>query len=218
MKAIAEVDVNGLYVEDVIVDDNVYGVIPVYEQTSIGATEGTQDKVITGYQVAVSVPQGLFHPKWDIKKYKWIEGLSPEKIEELKKEPEVIPVDSDLDGRLKKQESTQAQQSKTLEEVQAELVAAKELNDLIGQQLVQSDLDKAELNDQLNQHKELLTQLNEANAILGQQVVHSDLEKQDLLKAVNEQATQITEVKNVNNELKELTETLSQRLTALESK
>ncbi|MCM3493244.1 hypothetical protein M4D52_07295 [Paenibacillus lactis] len=85
MKAVPKVNTDGLYLEDVLVDDAFSGVVPFYtenlpelptkpgqpepeatpEDVQPGDTPG-QDPVIAGYIVGIPVPPGLFHPRFDL--------------------------------------------------------------------------------------------------------------------------------------------------------
>ncbi|MGG1598021.1 hypothetical protein [Paenibacillus naphthalenovorans] len=91
MKEAIIVDVNGLFVETTLVNDELTGVSEIIEKT-IEDSEETE-KVILGYQVAVQVPEGLHLPKWDFENEKWIEGLTPEEIEQRKNTPQPVRVE-----------------------------------------------------------------------------------------------------------------------------
>lgn len=88
MKAVPKVNVDGLYIEDVIQDDSFSGVVPIYENSE------NNKPIIMGYFIAdPPVTEGLYSPKWDINKKEWIEGMSQKEIDELNNQP--IPISSD---------------------------------------------------------------------------------------------------------------------------
>ncbi|MFK4472462.1 hypothetical protein ABH897_002186 [Paenibacillus sp. RC73] len=86
MKSAAKVNTDGLYLEDELVDDAFSGVFPFYAPSSLtlsyeneqldtyqptvtnsNTTDQTsQEKIPAGYIVAVPVPLGLYHPRFDI--------------------------------------------------------------------------------------------------------------------------------------------------------
>ncbi|MNO74580.1 hypothetical protein D3C76_655850 [compost metagenome] len=105
MKAVPKVNTDGLYIEDTLVDDAFSGVVPFYadppaqEQELPPDTDSTDDPEQqeeaepSGYIVGVPVPQGLYHPRFDLVAWEareeggtsdyWIEGLTSQEIEEL---------------------------------------------------------------------------------------------------------------------------------------
>lgn len=108
MKAVPKVNIDGLYIEDTIVDDVFSGVVPFYallsepreseqDEKGSGDPEEIQPEM-AGYTVGIPVPLGLYLPKFDLKGWNsreegevkdsssyWIEGLTKEEIEELTK-------------------------------------------------------------------------------------------------------------------------------------
>ncbi|MNC28951.1 hypothetical protein D3C75_771820 [compost metagenome] len=108
MKAVPKVNTEGLYLEDSVVDDTFSGVIPFYAnlQKAILSTEtddtDNQEQAgeveIAGYIIGIPVLPGLFKPRFNISSWEareeggtsdlssyWIEGLTPQEIEELTK-------------------------------------------------------------------------------------------------------------------------------------
>lgn len=78
MKAVPKVNIDGLYLEDALVDDAFTGVVPFYallpepEPTELDdelpeqPEEVNVEPEITGYIVGVPVPPGLFRPRFDL--------------------------------------------------------------------------------------------------------------------------------------------------------
>lgn len=157
MKAVPKVNIDGLYLEDALVDDAFSGVVPFYaeivpllpdqdgvdqvvEVSEVEQPGETPKPVITGYIVSILVTPGLYRPRFDINTWKayrvavdaalteyqqtydewavlpedergdmpileslpapalWIEGLTPEEIEELTKPQPVEPNEMDRLG------------------------------------------------------------------------------------------------------------------------
>ncbi|MNI57152.1 hypothetical protein D3C73_1121940 [compost metagenome] len=111
MKAVPKVNIDGLYLEDELVDDAFSGVVPFYAPEPVLPldTNNTDDPEQpeerepepAGYIVGVPVPQGLFRPQFDLMAWEareegdtsdkssyWGEGLTPEEIKELTKTQE----------------------------------------------------------------------------------------------------------------------------------
>lgn len=83
MKAVPKVNFDGLYLEDIIVDDTFTGVVPFYS-TVLPITNGLEqpdtftiasnpitgnepvERETAGYIVGIPVPPGLFHPRFDL--------------------------------------------------------------------------------------------------------------------------------------------------------
>ncbi len=82
MKEAIKTDLNGLYIEPVIVPLSQTGVTEMREMT-LSETE----EVLTGYIVAEKVPEGLFTPRWDFSNSMWIEGMEQEQIDEIRNAP-----------------------------------------------------------------------------------------------------------------------------------
>ncbi len=68
MKAVPKVDLQGYFIEDVLVDASFTG-------TSIWEDKGTI--------ISQSVPSGLYKPRWDFEQSIWTEGMSAEDIAAL---------------------------------------------------------------------------------------------------------------------------------------
>lgn len=83
MKAVPKVNIDGLYLEDELVDDAFSGVVPFYAETvpqptvdpdedeqetapEVEQLGETPDPVIAGYIIGVPVKPGLFRPRFDI--------------------------------------------------------------------------------------------------------------------------------------------------------
>lgn len=74
MKAVPKVGLDGLYIEDVLVDDAFAGVVPFYEQISLtqdaegqGSNENKEaEDVLAGYIVGIPVTERLYLPKFDL--------------------------------------------------------------------------------------------------------------------------------------------------------
>lgn len=109
MKAVPNVNIDGLYIEDALVDDTFSGVVPFYSQF-----EKNEEEVADypdGYIVGIPVRPGLFQPRFDLTAWEkreqneaqdpltyWKEGLSPEEIEELTKPIPQEPTELDRIG------------------------------------------------------------------------------------------------------------------------
>lgn len=65
MKAVPKVNIDGLYLEDTIVDDAFNGVVPFYAEASHDQPEAPEPQ-IAGYIIGVPVPSGLFLPHFDL--------------------------------------------------------------------------------------------------------------------------------------------------------
>ncbi|UHA72306.1 XkdW family protein [Paenibacillus sp. 481] len=81
---------------------------------------------IIGYIVAVTVPEGLYQPRWDFKSEAWTEGLSQAEIDKLRepqpKQPSQVEL---LEQALKDVKQQAAQQQSVLDSVGKELAQAK---------------------------------------------------------------------------------------------
>ena len=71
MKAIAKIDANGMFVEDLLQDVGFEGVLHLEDEDT--------------YIVSSPVPSGLYRPKWDFDTEEWTEGLTQAEIDELNK-------------------------------------------------------------------------------------------------------------------------------------
>ncbi|MOA24042.1 hypothetical protein D3C78_1447030 [compost metagenome] len=141
MKAVPKVNTDGLYIEDTLVDYAFNGVVPFYanpEEPELLELSDDDDQEqaeevepkVAGYVVGVPVPQGLFHPRFDLVAWEareegdtsdyWIEGLTPEEIEELTKQPPQEP--TELERLQAELTSTQVALTDTYEQ----LLAAQE--------------------------------------------------------------------------------------------
>lgn len=89
MKKVLRIDIEGFFLEDIILEDD--------------------DDITPSDCVEIECPEGFYRPRWDGQR--WIEGLTQEEIEELKKQPipkskveileeEVLQQMVDMDFRL----------------------------------------------------------------------------------------------------------------------
>ncbi|MDU5947696.1 MAG: hypothetical protein E6Z15_11545 [Paenibacillus macerans] len=106
MKAVPKVNIDGLYIKDIIMDDAFSSVVPFYAQEQDSGTETppeaentaedeqpTEGPQPAGYIVGVPVPAGLYLPRFDLAAWNadnnrdpvayWSEGLTPEEIAAL---------------------------------------------------------------------------------------------------------------------------------------
>ncbi|MNB97574.1 hypothetical protein D3C75_448040 [compost metagenome] len=177
MKAVPKVNTDGLYIEDVLVDDAFSGVVPFYaepEQLDLDPEgvfpetpedEAEQEPEIAGYLVGVPVPAGLYRPRFDLEAWEaylealkdgpqekfpdlWAEGLSQEEIDELTKPQPAEPSEMDRIGEQ-------------LVQRELEALELKQQNEILGQQIVTRELESADLKAQ--------------NEALGAQIVGLEL-------------------------------------------
>lgn len=83
MKAVPKIGLDGLYIEDVLEGDSFTGVVPIYAQpvqeevpelpedeeiieVEPEEPEPEQPREIIGYLVGISLPKGLYHPRFDL--------------------------------------------------------------------------------------------------------------------------------------------------------
>lgn len=67
MKLVPKVNTDGLYLEDVKVDESFYGVSPIYADTVEDKNEGMVPDEVIGYSVGVPITiEGLYKPKFDL--------------------------------------------------------------------------------------------------------------------------------------------------------
>ncbi|MFB5267074.1 hypothetical protein ACE41H_09785 [Paenibacillus enshidis] len=119
MKAVPKVDIKGLYIEDVVVDDAFSGVVSFYSDALLSDLDQTQTmRRIAGYTVGIPVPERLYYPRFDLEAWDayqkqleesksasetgqqelstfWIEGLTPEEIAKLTAAPQQEPSETD---------------------------------------------------------------------------------------------------------------------------
>ncbi len=86
MKEAAKVDLDGYYVEPVLVPISQISVTEIRELLPAGG-EKEAEETVTGYIVAEKVPEGLFTPRWDFSNSMWIEGMEQEQIDEIRNAP-----------------------------------------------------------------------------------------------------------------------------------
>lgn len=141
------VDKDGFYMEPVLIEQN-----NVIEDENI---------------VTIDPPEGLYKPRW--LDGEWVEGLTPEEIEEIKKPIPKVPSEIDILGKQLAEKELQILQLQADTELFGQQVAEKDIqimslqseNEMIGQQLVDKDL--------------RLIQVEVANEKMGQSIVNLEL-------------------------------------------
>ncbi|MEK5165975.1 hypothetical protein NYE69_27015 [Paenibacillus sp. FSL R5-0527] len=121
MKAVPKIGLDGLYIEDIIMDDAFSGVAPFYVREPDSGAETLEDVDTAaederpaeepepaGYIVGVPVPPGLYLPKFDLAAWNedssldptayWSEALTPNEIGDLIKPKPQEPTPTDLLG------------------------------------------------------------------------------------------------------------------------
>lgn len=87
MKLYRKIDDEGLFIEDVILEEIPY----IYDEEF--------NKIYDEHYIDIPVPQGFYRPKWT--GYEWIEGMALEEIEAIKNIPIEQPLEvknrSDID-------------------------------------------------------------------------------------------------------------------------
>lgn len=79
MKLYRKIDINGLFIEDVLLEE-----IPhIYDEDF--------NKIYDPKYIETPVPQGLYKPKWTGSK--WVEGMPQEEIDTIKNQPIEQPLD-----------------------------------------------------------------------------------------------------------------------------
>lgn len=171
MKAVPKVNTEGLYLEDVVVDDAFSGVVPFYadpepvvfdpdqieQPTEPDESEEDEEETAretAGYIVGVPVPAGLFRPRFDMEEWEAYQDA-------MRDGPQEKFPDLWSEG-LSQEEIDELTKPQPTEPTEL---------DRLGEQLVQRELEALELKQQ--------------NEILGQQIVMRELEGADL-KAQNE--------------------------------
>ena len=114
MKAVPKVNTNGLYLEDELVDDAFSGVVTFYAPSSLVLSdtdeqldiyqlnasssssngETNSENIPAGYTVAIPVPPGLYHPRFDIQGWLAYEAEYNETLIEAQKKYEQINKES----------------------------------------------------------------------------------------------------------------------------
>lgn len=233
MKAVPKVNINGLYLEDTLVDDAFSGVVPFYVDmepkppTDPGEAEQdpapeveqpaeTPEPVLAGYIVGVPVKPGLFRPRFDLAAWEayqdaesaakeafqaeydrwsalpeeergepptyvppelptlWIEGLTPEEIEELTRPQPHEPTELELLAEVV--EGIQQQNAQLQEVVVSsgeELSAVKTAS--TEQQLTLSALGSEQVKQDLS-----TLDLKQQNNVIGAELVRKDISILDL--------------------------------------
>ncbi|MBO3283573.1 hypothetical protein MKY98_06130 [Paenibacillus sp. FSL M8-0228] len=102
MKVVPKVNTEGLYLEDELVDDTFSGIVPFYTLSSPTQSESdtnqqldthrladssssttdvtSSESIPAGYTVGISVPPGLYHPRFDIQGWLTYEAVYAEKL------------------------------------------------------------------------------------------------------------------------------------------
>ncbi|RKN85858.1 hypothetical protein [Paenibacillus ginsengarvi] len=76
MKEAIMIDLDGFYLEPVLVSIGAYGITPIYEKPEPPESEEADEApelpepILIGYRVAVPVPSGLFKPRYDLTTWK----------------------------------------------------------------------------------------------------------------------------------------------------
>ncbi|CAI6082011.1 hypothetical protein PAECIP112173_03401 [Paenibacillus sp. JJ-100] len=157
MKAVPKVNIDGLYIEDALVDDSFSGVVPFYtdsepmlpspdqlEQPEVKREEEEAEREISGYLVGVPVPTGLFWPKFNIAAWNayqdrdtsdqtlpelWIEGLGQVEIDELtKSQPAEL---TEIDMLKLRLADSEAENKRLAKESNANQIALMELHTML---------------------------------------------------------------------------------------
>lgn len=232
MKAVPKVNIDGLYVEDTLMDDAFSGIVPFYidpDPQPADPDEGeqepspedeqpeeTSEPEIAGYIIGVPVTPGLFRPRFDIDEWKayrdavdaaltefqqaydewsalpedergdmphaesppmpdiWIEGLTPEEIEEITRSQPQEPTELELLTAVV--EGIQQQNSQLQEVVVSsgeELSAVKTAN--AEQKLTLSALGSEQVKQDLS-----TLDLKQQNNVIGAELVKKDISILDL--------------------------------------
>lgn len=80
MKGIITVDVDGCITGADHVEDNVFGIIPVYEPRFDSDNLKLYDQILIGYQISIEPPEGLYKPQFNLETEKWGEGRAASDI------------------------------------------------------------------------------------------------------------------------------------------
>ncbi|WP_028593334.1 hypothetical protein [Paenibacillus assamensis] len=118
MKEAFIIDLQGKYIEPTLVMDSVAGVFDIVEtvSTDTDTNKGQAQQLksnqpntkVRGYTVAISMPEGLYEPQFDVAGYRdaikldpttngstfWKNGLTQAEIEALKPQPQPNPVET----------------------------------------------------------------------------------------------------------------------------
>lgn len=114
MKAVPKVNTDGLYLEDELVDDAFSGVVPFYTASSLTLSntdqqqdtyeltadsssardEANSETIPAGYTVAIPVPPGLYHPRFDIQGWLIYQAEYAEKLVEAQNAYEQLSKES----------------------------------------------------------------------------------------------------------------------------
>lgn len=113
MKAIPRVDMNGRYIEDVIVPTEMTGILMAFDWTSLTDGAGNPAGKQIGYDVAIPMIKSLYRPVFQIEKYQaneytdpselWVEGMSPEEIKGITKPPQESTIEQKIDELITQQ-------------------------------------------------------------------------------------------------------------------
>ncbi|MFC4302993.1 hypothetical protein [Cohnella boryungensis] len=83
MKEAIQVDLDGFYIEPVIVPFSQTGVSEILEMSPAEVGEEPVN-IVTGYIIAEKVPEGLYTPRWDFTNSEWGEGLTEKEVDEIR--------------------------------------------------------------------------------------------------------------------------------------
>ncbi|MFB6473029.1 hypothetical protein ACFCW7_09285 [Paenibacillus glucanolyticus] len=233
MKAAPKVNIDGLYIEDTLVDDAFSGVVPFYaeivpqppanpdeaEQEPAPEVEQpaeTPEPILAGYLVGIAVTPGLYRPRFDLVAWEayqdaesaaraafqveydqwaalpeeergdapvyqapaqptlWIEGLTPEEIEEITRPQPIEPTELELltavvEGIQQQNAQLQEVVVSSGEELSAVKTASAEQKltlSALGSEQVKQDLSTLDLKQQ--------------NNVIGAELVRKDISILDL--------------------------------------
>ena len=181
MKEAIIVDTNGFFQNVELVPNDTFGVFSIYETPAASETEDeppveSPEPVLVGYRVAVPVPPGLYWPRFDVEGWRDAVAAYETSLEEYRKAMAVYDPES---GEPEPQPPAPVDlhafwvEGLTPEEIEAIRNAPKIPSeiDIIGEQLVQRELEVLELQQQ--------------NSIIGQALVEKDLQILDLQQQNN---------------------------------
>ena len=108
MKAVPKVDLDGVFIEDVLVEDSFTGIRPVFALPVTSPDEDQGEPHIIAYLIGYPVSPGLYKPRWDTVTEKWVEALTPEEIEDIRNQPPTSsPVDQQIEELQNRLQATQ---------------------------------------------------------------------------------------------------------------
>ncbi|WP_195574291.1 hypothetical protein [Paenibacillus sp. 1001270B_150601_E10] len=196
MKEAIITDINGLYIEPTLVADSVTGVFPIEESMESETSNQSviPESKITGYTVAIPLPDGLYDPTFDLISYDQARKHYEKAYADYQKQLSVYDPES---GELVPQPPLSVDWSQfwrnglTDEEIEAlKPIPQPDPTETLGGQMVQRELEALEFREQ--------------NVILGTKIVEKEL--------------QILELKGKDETLDRTVADLERRLLELEAK